>query len=101
MGDPLGIGPEVLALALTDLEVRTRLDPVVFGDRETLRRAAALRGVPFEARVVQVGKLSEKPEAREAGAAALSFVDRAARAVVAREAKALCTAPLSKERVTL
>jgi len=101
MGDPLGIGPEVLALALTDLEVRARLDPVVFGDRETLQRAADLRKVPFEARVVQVGRLSEKPSAEEAGAAALEYVNRASRAVIAREAKALCTAPLSKRRVAL
>lgn len=101
MGDPLGIGPEVLALALADGAVRAALDAVVFGDRETLRRAAALRGVALEARMVQVGALSLQPSAGEAGAAALGYLDRAARAVVAREAKALCTAPLSKERVAL
>ena len=101
MGDPLGIGPEVLALALADAAVGAALDAVVFGDRETLRRAAALRGVALEARMVQVGALSLQPSPGEAGAAALGYVDRAARAVVAREAKALCTAPLSKERVAL
>jgi 4-hydroxythreonine-4-phosphate dehydrogenase len=101
MGDPLGIGPEVLALALTDPQVRARLDPVVFGDRATLERAARLREVPFQARVVQVGKLSPQPTPQEAGAAALEYVNRASRAVVAREAKALCTGPLSKERVAL
>ncbi len=101
MGDPLGIGPEVLALALADPAVRAGLDAVVFGDRATLVRAAALRCVALEARVVQVGTLSPRPTASEAGAAALGYVDRAARAVVAREAKALCTAPLSKERVAL
>jgi 4-hydroxythreonine-4-phosphate dehydrogenase len=101
MGDPLGIGPEVLALALCDPEVRARLDPVVFGDRATMQRAADLRKVPFEARVVQVGQLSATPSAAEAGAAALEYVNRAARAVIAREAKALCTAPLSKGRVAL
>jgi len=51
--------------------------------------------------VVQVGALSQKPSAKEAGAAALSYVDRAARAVSSGEARALCTAPLSKERVAL
>jgi 4-hydroxythreonine-4-phosphate dehydrogenase len=101
MGDPLGIGPEVLALALAELRVRAVLDAVVFGDHATLERAAALRQVPFEARVVQVGRLPERPTPEQAGSAALSYVDRAARAVVAREAKALCTAPLSKERVAL
>ncbi len=101
MGDPLGIGPEVVVLALTELRVRVALDPVVFGDRTTLERAAALRGVTFEARLVQVGALSEKPSPAEAGAAALEYVERAARTAIAREAKGLCTAPLSKERVAL
>ncbi|MGZ6143828.1 MAG: 4-hydroxythreonine-4-phosphate dehydrogenase PdxA [Myxococcales bacterium] len=101
MGDPLGIGPEVVALALTDLKVRAVLDPVVFGDRATLQRAAELRGVPLVARVVQVGRLPARPSAEEAGAAALEYVDRAARTVIAGEARALCTAPLSKERVAL
>lgn len=101
MGDPLGIGPEVVALALSDLQVRALIDPVVFGDRATLERAARLRGVPFEARLVQVGSLPEHPSAEQAGAAALSYVERAARAAIAREAHALCTAPLSKKRVSL
>jgi len=99
MGDPLGIGPEVVAVALAGLP--TGVEPVVFGDRDTLARAASLRSVPFDARVVQVGSLSQKPSAREAGAAALAYVDGAARACIAGETEALCTAPLSKERVAL
>src|SRR5258708_19220393 len=101
MGDPLGIGPEVLALALAGAAVQARLDPVVFGARASLLRAATLRGVPLEARVVQVGKLAWQPTGEEAGVAALEYVDCAAQAVVVRQAKALCTAPLSKERVAL
>ena len=101
MGDPLGIGPEVVALALADLRVRSAMDAVVFGDRGTLERAAQLRAVPFVARLVQVGALPSRPSPREAGAAALNFVERAARAAIAREVKAICTAPLSKKRVAL
>jgi 4-hydroxythreonine-4-phosphate dehydrogenase len=101
MGDPLGIGPEVVALALHEVRERAAFDPVVFGDRQTLLRAAALRGVPFEARLVQVGSLPAQPSHGDAGAAALEYVERAARAAVAREARALCTAPLSKQRVAL
>jgi 4-hydroxythreonine-4-phosphate dehydrogenase len=101
MGDPLGIGPEVVALALADSRVRAALEPVVFGDGETLHRAARLRGVPFDARVVQVGSPGPDPSVRQAGALALECVDRAARACIAGEARALCTAPLSKHRVSL
>jgi 4-hydroxythreonine-4-phosphate dehydrogenase len=101
MGDPLGIGPEVVVLALAEPRVRSALEPVVFGDRDTLHRAARLRGVPFDARVVQVGSAGAEPSAQQAGALALECVDRAARACIAREAAALCTAPLSKHRVSL
>ena len=101
MGDPLGIGPEVVAVALAQASVRSALEPVVFGDRATLERAARLRGVPFHARVVQVGSAPPDRAERQAGALALECVDRAARDCIGGEACALCTAPLSKHRVSL
>jgi 4-hydroxythreonine-4-phosphate dehydrogenase len=101
MGDPLGIGPEVVALALADSRVRSLLEPVVFGDGETLQRAARLHGISFDARVVQVGSPGPEPSPRQAGALALASVDLAARACIGAEARALCTAPLSKHRVSL
>src|SRR5262245_8220131 len=56
LGDPSGIGPEVVARALA---VRPDLDVVVFGDRGVLARAAALAGVaaPPDARVEPVTAL--------------------------------------------
>src|SRR5258708_36132909 len=96
MGDALGIGSEVLALALADPAVQARLDPVVFGDRATLLRAATLRGVPLEARVVQVGKLAWQPTGEEAGVAALEYVDCAAQAVGVRQGEGVGTAPRGK-----
>ncbi|HET7785751.1 MAG TPA: 4-hydroxythreonine-4-phosphate dehydrogenase PdxA [Myxococcales bacterium] len=101
MGDPLGIGPEVVAVALADSRVRAALEPVVFGDGETLQRAARLRRVSLDARVVQAGSAAPSPSPREAGALALACVDLAARACSGAKARALCTAPLSKHRVSL
>jgi 4-hydroxythreonine-4-phosphate dehydrogenase len=101
MGDPLGIGPEVVALALASAEIRAAVRPVVFGDRATLLRAASLRRVPFEAEVIEGVALSPAPPPREAGAAALAYVQAAAGACLRHEARALCTGPLSKERVAM
>ena len=70
MGDPRWIGPEVVALALADPRVRAALEPVVFGDLATLQRAARLRGVALDARVVQVGAAGADLSARQAGALA-------------------------------
>lgn len=101
MGDPLGIGPEVVAAALATPTVRSAAEIVVHGDARTLQRAAALRGVSLECEIVQIGSLEPDPAPREAGASALEYVRRAARACMDGRAGALCTAPLSKQRVAL
>jgi 4-hydroxythreonine-4-phosphate dehydrogenase len=81
MGDAIGIGPEVVAKALADARVRKAIDPIVFGE------ASHLRKLGCDARVVETRGI-------------LGAVDAAARACIAREADALCTAPLSKERAS-
>jgi 4-hydroxythreonine-4-phosphate dehydrogenase len=86
MGDPAGIGPEVVVAALADARAP---EAVVYGERAVLERAAALRRVALPARIV------------ETAGGALGFVDAAAAAVRRGEARALCTAPLSKVRVAL
>lgn len=116
LGDPCGIGPEVVAAALADPRVRAALVPMVFGDAGALADARALRGLsswPDHAgesdggTLIEVTRLaaSERIPGRPsgdgaiAGAAALAYVDAAASAVLRGEAQGLCTAPLSKERV--
>lgn len=42
MGDPSGVGPEIICKALADLPEAERHATIVFGDREVLRRADAL-----------------------------------------------------------
>jgi 4-hydroxythreonine-4-phosphate dehydrogenase len=101
MGDALGIGPEVVVAALRDPRVRAQVNPIVYGQRAVLERAARLRGVPFEAPVVEVSSDVAAAPAAEAGAAALACVDAAARAALAGTVHGICTAPLSKERVAL
>src|SRR3954462_12516194 len=45
MGDPAGIGPEVVLKALRHTDVYARCRPLVLGDRRILERAAASVGV--------------------------------------------------------
>ena len=45
MGDPAGIGPEVILKALRRPDVFARSRPLVIGDRATLERAAAWVGI--------------------------------------------------------
>lgn len=98
MGDPSGIGPEIIvrALALSPPELRARC--VFFGDPLVLARAG---GLPQEVEVVATSRLSEE-ESRPGrptlagGAAQVACLEMAA--VHARQGKlgALVTAPISK-----
>ena len=44
MGDPAGIGPEIVARVLGEPEVRACCNPVVIGDPKILARAVELGG---------------------------------------------------------
>ena len=101
MGDPAGIGPEIVARALAE---RPDLDVIVFGDAGLLARAAAVVGVaePAGARIRAVTgpRLDEIVPGRPndaSGRAQLAYLTAATDAALAGEVSALVTAPISKE----
>ncbi len=57
MGDPAGIGPEIIAKALAHAELRTMARFLVVGDRTIMERAVALTGVALN--VVTVPRPSD------------------------------------------
>src|SRR6478735_4724928 len=101
LGDPCGIGPEVVARALAE---RPELDTIVYGDAGVLARAAGVAGVPAppSERVLAVTSLSPgdvplgKPN-DEGGRAQLAYLSAATNAALAGEVAALVTAPISKQ----
>lgn len=117
MGDPSGIGPEVVVKALAHEDVHARCAPLVIGDAARLRQAARIAGVdlsvvsiaePSQARfpspAVQCIDLKNVPAdlpfgtvSAIAGEAAYRYIERAVRIAEAGEAQAICTAPLNKE----
>jgi 4-hydroxythreonine-4-phosphate dehydrogenase len=101
LGDPAGIGPEVVVRALA---VRPERDVVVYGDPVVLVAAAERAGVPRvppdAVRVVTTLRPGEvRPgQPNDASARAqLAYLEAATNAVLAGEARALVTAPISKE----
>jgi 4-hydroxythreonine-4-phosphate dehydrogenase len=103
LGDPAGIGPEVVARALA---ARPDADVLVFGDAGVLARAAAAAGVaaPPPARVQAVTALGGGDvvpgQPNDASARAqLAYLEAATDAVLARRAVALVTAPISKHGI--
>ncbi len=119
MGDPAGVGPEIIAKALAREDIHAACRPLVLGDRETLERGAAIvgaklnietidRGGPPETtspRVLHLRPLSElSPADREFGRPAAAggdamfrYITEAARLCLSGEAAGMATAPINKE----
>jgi 4-hydroxythreonine-4-phosphate dehydrogenase len=104
MGDPSGIGAEVIVRALAEAPEALRRRARVFGDQRVLERAAqvcGLPGLPEGMRVEPVTRLAEldsifgRPTA-PGGAAQVSYLEAAVGAARGGEVVALCTAPISK-----
>lgn len=103
MGDPSGIGPEVVAKALAQPQVHRLARLSVVGDGSLLRRWAV---VPLDVPVLEtvaaplpgypVGVVSV-----ESARAAHGWVERAARMCLAGEADGMVTAPVNKEAFQL
>ncbi len=103
MGDPWGVGPELVAEAVARPEVRRACEPLVFGDAALLARAARLRRVrlPAKLEIAQVGPLQRgawhfgRPPA-DGGVLPLSYLEAAVEAARGGRIAALCTAPIQK-----
>jgi 4-hydroxythreonine-4-phosphate dehydrogenase len=102
LGDPAGVGPEVVALSLA---ARPELATVVFGDRGVLARAARTTGVDLAAlsrlTIVPVTDIAAEVDPGRPNLASaraqVAYLAAATRAVAAGEVAALVTAPISKE----
>lgn len=118
IGDPAGIGPEVVLKALSHSDVYARARPLVIGDRSVLERAAAwvdadrlvldvvteVDAGRYDAGAVTLLDLHTAPPggytigevSPEAGRAAVEFVFRACDLATEGMVDAVVTAPLNK-----
>jgi 4-hydroxythreonine-4-phosphate dehydrogenase len=118
MGDPAGVGPEIIARAAAEPAVRATCRPVVIGAAACMREAVALAGTPLAVRVVgrvadcrwaegtlevldlanvDMATLPRGEVSAAAGRAAYAFIERAVRLAQAGEIDAIVTAPVNKE----
>jgi 4-hydroxythreonine-4-phosphate dehydrogenase len=122
MGDPAGVGPEIVLKALQKPRVHQRCRPLVVGDRRILERAADWLGIrprfevistpagcDFDPGALTLIDLQNAPPedcpvgqvSTAAGKAAVEYVVRACDLALAGEADAMVTAPLNKESISL
>ncbi|WP_319529278.1 4-hydroxythreonine-4-phosphate dehydrogenase PdxA [uncultured Cohaesibacter sp.] len=115
MGDPAGIGPEVICKSLDDMTAEERAGVIVIGDRLFMERARDLIGADFQ--FVSDGEASggdvalvqvDAPNAEsirpgeiqaDAGEAGCRCVKKAVDMALAKEIDVVCTASLHKTAV--
>jgi 4-hydroxythreonine-4-phosphate dehydrogenase len=105
IGDPAGIGPEIVARAVAEEPVRESAAVVVIGDRARLEEAARAAGITLriadDASLIDLANVPPgMPWGRiqpEAGRAAGQYVERAVDEARAGRVDAIATAPLNKE----
>jgi 4-hydroxythreonine-4-phosphate dehydrogenase len=121
MGDPAGIGPEVIARTFAEEGFQRANRAVIVGDAGILGRAINLLGLPLSVNVIgEVGEARFEPGVADvitqselpadlpfgkldarAGDAAFEYVHYATGLALAGEVEAVATAPLNKEAMHL
>jgi 4-phospho-D-threonate 3-dehydrogenase / 4-phospho-D-erythronate 3-dehydrogenase len=118
MGDPAGVGPEIIARAAAEPAVRATSRPVVIGAASAMGEALALIGSPLALHAVRrvadcrwadgtlevldlanvdMATLPRAEVSAAAGRAAYAYIERAVALAQAGEIHAIVTAPVNKE----
>jgi 4-phospho-D-threonate 3-dehydrogenase / 4-phospho-D-erythronate 3-dehydrogenase len=118
MGDPAGIGPEIVVKALADSKVNEKAKPVVIGDKNTLEQAMVFCNINLEIKVIEnvedgdyrigiinlidlnnvdIKKLEIGRVQGMAGKAAFDYIKKTTELAIAGKIDAMATTPINKE----
>jgi 4-hydroxythreonine-4-phosphate dehydrogenase len=120
MGDPGGIGPEIIVKALGSPEVRNHCVPIVIGDESVIREALTLLGHPLKLKIIKSlkdskpakgsielinigtnGKFKKNKPTAEGGKACVSYIRKTVEIALSRQVNGIVTAPISKEALKM
>lgn len=122
MGDAASIGPEIIVKVILSEGIYSICRPLVVGEGLAIREAMKLVDTPLEVHTVKAtaeiedrfgtinlldlhnlkkGEIVPGRISAACGRAAMEFITKAAQLVLGSEAKAMVTAPISKEATTL
>lgn len=119
MGDPSGVGPEIIVSALSDRSIQSICKPLVLGDRLAMQRALSVCNSPLQLQTVtSATKAAEAGDgtipilelsslcapdmayghpSENAGDAVYRYIRHAAELCLTGQVAAMATAPISKE----
>lgn len=120
MGDPAGVGPEIIVKALSHVEIYQNCVPVVVGDAAALTDAVKFCNLPIELREItdvseakgefgnidyinlnqlQMGDWEYKKNSAKCGEASFQYVVYGIKQALEGKVQAVVTAPISKESI--
>lgn len=118
MGDPAGIGPEIIVKAILEYDINKICRPVVIGDAEVIKKILKTCRLRAEIKVIEkiasapagsgkieiidlhnidVKRLKYGVPGKTCGSAAVSYIKMAAGLALAKKIDAITTAPINKE----
>lgn len=120
MGDPGGVGPEIIVKAMFCAEIREYCNPVIIGSADVLEDAVRLTGLPLQIRSIS-GISDSRPEigiiealdiksrssfkknvpSKNAGRAFVKYIKKSVELAMKKEVEAIVTAPISKESLKM
>ncbi len=122
MGDPAGVGPEIIVKALSHVEVYQQCIPIVIGDHAALADAVKFCNLPVELREIsdvsegkgefgnidfinmnklQPGGWEYKKNSAKCGEASFQYVVYAIKQALEGKVHAVVTAPINKESINM
>jgi len=101
MGDPAGIGPEVIVKALKRVQLQRLCLPLVIGASAVIRRAGGGGLSVIDCGKLDLRKISPGKVSRAAGQAAAAAIQTATQMALDGQLAAVVTAPISKQALHL
>lgn len=108
MGDPAGIGPEIILKTFRKREILRCCIPVIIGDAGFLKKTAEYLGIPAlssKIDVIDLKNIQEKIDigkpSRAGGIAAVGYIKKAVNLAKDKKVDAIATAPISKEAINM
>jgi 4-hydroxythreonine-4-phosphate dehydrogenase len=104
MGDPSGIGPEIIAKAINKLAISQKIKFLLIGDRFIFSKF--LKHLPKNCQILDLNNVPKKnfcfgKKNRIYGKASFEYLELATSLIKAKEIDSLVTAPISKEAISL
>ncbi len=108
IGDPAGIGIEVVLKALLDESIINVCNPLIIGDRRVIQEAVEKMNIPFDIGaydILDLKLINKKFEkclpTKQGGIASVSYIKKAVDFAYANIVEAVVTAPISKESLKM